>query len=91
MRGKADADFPMTPIRRVLTHPGSAHKDDFLACCVLLHHYPVPIERREPTEADLEALRGEGFVARALDMLQAGEHEDDAAALRLMHRLAAAE
>ena len=54
MRGKADPDFPMTPIRRVLTHPGSAHKDDFLACCVLLHHYPVPIERREPTEADLE-------------------------------------
>ena len=54
MRGKAGPDFFMNSIQRVLTHPGSAHKDDFLACCVLLHHFPVTIERREPTEADLE-------------------------------------
>jgi Uncharacterised protein family (UPF0160) len=37
----------------LLTHPGSAHKDEFLACCFLLAFYPVPIERREPTAADL--------------------------------------
>ena len=40
-------------IRLILTHPGSAHKDDFLACCVLAHLYQVPMERRDPTEQDL--------------------------------------
>lgn len=43
----------MTPFTTILTHPGSAHKDEFLACCVLLATAPVPIVRREPTEADL--------------------------------------
>src|SRR4051812_42238645 len=43
----------MTPFSSILTHPGSAHKDEFLACCVLLAFSPVPIVRREPTEADL--------------------------------------
>lgn len=37
----------------LLTHPGSAHKDDLLACCVLLAENPVPIERREPAADDL--------------------------------------
>lgn len=39
--------------QRILTHPGGAHKDDLLACCVLLAENPVAIERREPSEADL--------------------------------------
>jgi len=43
----------MTPFTTILTHPGSAHKDEFLACCVLLATTPCPILRREPTEADL--------------------------------------
>lgn len=43
----------MTPFTTILTHPGSAHKDEFLACCVLLASAPVPIVRREPTPADL--------------------------------------
>lgn len=43
----------MTPVSTILTHPGSAHKDEFLACCVLLASSPAPIVRREPTEADL--------------------------------------
>ena len=43
----------MSPFSTILTHPGSAHKDDFLACCVLLAHSPCPIVRREPTPADL--------------------------------------
>lgn len=43
----------MSSFTTILTHPGSAHKDEFLACCVLLASFPVPILRREPTEADL--------------------------------------
>ena len=40
-------------ISSIVTHPGGAHKDDFLACAVLLTQAPVAIQRREPTEADL--------------------------------------
>ncbi len=43
----------MTPFSTILTHPGGAHKDEFLACCVLLAVHPVTIVRREPTPADL--------------------------------------
>lgn len=43
----------LTPFDTILTHPGSAHKDEFLACCVLLALRPVPIVRREPTPEDL--------------------------------------
>ncbi|QDS94618.1 hypothetical protein FF011L_33980 [Roseimaritima multifibrata] len=37
----------------IVTHPGDAHKDDFLACCLLAHSHGVPIQRREPTDQDL--------------------------------------
>jgi len=37
----------------IVTHPGGAHKDDFLACAVLLTLAPVTIERRNPTADDL--------------------------------------
>lgn len=40
-------------ISSIVTHPGGAHKDDFLACAVLLTQAPVAIERRDPTETDL--------------------------------------
>jgi hypothetical protein len=40
-------------IQRILTHPGSAHKDEFLACCLLVAVHGVEIVRREPTPADL--------------------------------------
>lgn len=40
-------------IRQIVTHPGGAHKDDFLACSVLVYLHQVPIHRREPTEDDL--------------------------------------
>ncbi len=40
--------------QKVITHPGSAHKDEFLACCLLLAENPVPIFRRDPVAADLE-------------------------------------
>ena len=40
-------------ISSIVTHPGGAHKDDFLACSVLLKENPVSIFRREPSTADL--------------------------------------
>jgi hypothetical protein len=40
-------------IERILTHPGSSHKDELLACCLLAAVHGVEIVRREPTEADL--------------------------------------
>jgi hypothetical protein len=43
----------MTPFTTILTHPGGAHKDEFLACSVLLAVHPTPILRREPSPADL--------------------------------------
>lgn len=43
----------MPTLQRIVTHPGGAHKDDLLACCVLAALHGCPIERRDPTEADL--------------------------------------
>ncbi|MET0263542.1 MAG: MYG1 family protein [Rariglobus sp.] len=43
----------MTNFATILTHPGGAHKDEFLACSVLLAIHPVPLMRREPTPAEL--------------------------------------
>jgi hypothetical protein len=40
-------------IQLIVTHPGGAHKDDFLACSLLAHLHGVPIQRRDPTEEDL--------------------------------------
>ena len=41
-------------IKLIVTHPGGAHKDDFLACSLLAHLHGVPIQRREPDNQDLE-------------------------------------
>ena len=39
---------------KIVTHPGSSHKDDFLATCVLLATLEeAEVHRREPTDADL--------------------------------------
>jgi len=40
-------------IRQIVVHPGGAHKDDFLACALLMAEHNVPIFRREPAEVDL--------------------------------------
>ena len=40
-------------LQSIVTHPGSAHQDEFLACSVLLSENKVPIIRREPTNEDL--------------------------------------
>ncbi|PTX94175.1 hypothetical protein DB345_20810 [Spartobacteria bacterium LR76] len=37
----------------ILTHPGGAHKDEFLACCVLVALTQAPIIRREPAVDEL--------------------------------------
>ncbi len=40
---------------QIVTHPGSAHKDDFLSICVLLATLDnAQVFRREPTPADLD-------------------------------------
>ena len=44
----------MSEITEIITHPGGAHKDDFLACCILAHQHRAPITRREPQQADLD-------------------------------------
>jgi GNAT superfamily N-acetyltransferase len=41
-------------IKKIITHPGGAHKDEFLACCVLLANDSVSILRQEATEQDLK-------------------------------------
>lgn len=38
----------------ILTHPGGAHKDDFLACSLMISIHGVPVLRREPTQEELE-------------------------------------
>ncbi len=40
-------------IRKIVTHPGGAHKDDFLAVCVLISKYSAPVERRVVEPEDL--------------------------------------
>jgi hypothetical protein len=39
---------------QILTHPGGSHKDEFLACCLLIAKHAVPILRREPAAGDLD-------------------------------------
>lgn len=41
-------------MKLIVTHAGGAHKDDFLACCLLSHLHNVPIQRRDPTQDELE-------------------------------------
>ena len=38
----------------ILTHPGGSHKDEFLACCLLISVHQAPVVRREPTQEDLD-------------------------------------
>lgn len=41
-------------IRLIITHPGGAHKDDFLACSLMVSVHGVPIVRRDPSEQELD-------------------------------------
>lgn len=40
-------------ITRILTHPGGSHKDELLACSLLIAVHGVEVVRREPTAEDL--------------------------------------
>jgi len=53
-RRLVSAAFPDTmAIERILTHPGGAHKDELLACSLLIAVHGVEVIRREPTAEDL--------------------------------------
>ena len=41
-------------IQKIITHPGSAHKDDLLAVCLLIAHSGAPVVRREPPDEELD-------------------------------------
>ena len=43
----------MLELQRIVTHPGGAHKDDLLACCVLIAKHGCPVVRRDPTDEEL--------------------------------------
>ena len=40
-------------IQHIITHPGGAHKDDFLASSLMIYKYGVPVLRREPSMEDV--------------------------------------
>jgi hypothetical protein len=44
---------PRMSFSLILTHPGGSHKDEFLACCLLIAEHGAPVIRREPTPEDL--------------------------------------
>ena len=52
----------------ILTHPGGSHKDEFLACCLLISVHQAPVVRREPTQEDLDH-----FSTAVVDV--GGEHD----------------
>lgn len=41
-------------IDKILTHPGHAHRDEFMACCMALSELNVPVERRTAMAQDLD-------------------------------------
>lgn len=41
-------------MKAIVTHPGTAHADDFLSCCILAEKFGQPIYRREPTARDFD-------------------------------------
>ncbi|PQJ27146.1 MYG1 family protein [Rubritalea profundi] len=55
-------------IKHIITHPGGAHKDDFLACSLMIYSHGVPVLRKEPSEAEV----GDASIA-VVDV--GGEHE----------------
>ncbi|MEM7396025.1 MAG: MYG1 family protein [Verrucomicrobiota bacterium] len=41
-------------MKYIITHPGSAHKDDFLASSIVIAEHEIPIFRRDPTPEELD-------------------------------------
>ena len=44
----------MSNLQKIVTHPGGAHKDDLLACCVLIAQHGCPVVRRDPEPQELD-------------------------------------
>jgi len=58
-------------MKTIVTHPGQAHRDEFMACCLLLASgIAKSIERRDPTEEDLND-------PDVIVLDQGGRHEPD--------------
>ncbi len=77
-------------LQGVLSLAGRAQLDTLLADYaerLALLRIETDAIQAEPTAADLAALHGEGFMARALATLRAGADPHDAGAMRLMYRL----
>ena len=56
---------------KIITHPGQAHRDEFMACCLLIAAYKCDrIERRDATEEDLND-------PKVLVLDQGGRHEPE--------------
>lgn len=53
LRMTTPAAFDAPAFSLILTHPGGAHKDEMLACSLLIAVHRVPIVRREPAASDL--------------------------------------
>lgn len=53
LTGLVDENKAMSELQRIVTHPGGAHKDDLLACCVLIAKHGCPVVRRDPTDEEL--------------------------------------
>jgi len=63
-------------MKTVVTHPGSAHRDEFLSCCLLIAAGKVDcIQRRDCTEEDLTASTYNDPHVIVLD--QGGRHEPE--------------
>lgn len=43
-------------LKYIQTHPGGAHKDDFLACSLLIAEHGAKVVRRDPTATELDDL-----------------------------------
>jgi hypothetical protein len=41
-------------MKQAITHPGTAHGDDFLTACILVAKFNCTVTRREPTKNDLD-------------------------------------
>lgn len=37
----------------IITHPGQAHRDDFISCCLIMSEYGGKVYRRNPTKKEL--------------------------------------
>lgn len=57
-------------IDHIITHPGGAHKDDFLATCLMIYTYGVPVLRKEPTDEEVA-----NPAIAVLDV--GGEHDEE--------------